>query len=161
MVEITHGGTWFKWSSMDSRDRLWFVVSQVAAMPVGIVVAVYFSRYAYQLGYRHGSGGMEAPDRLGPWVESDLFRYSVILAFVLVLLSIFAWWRFSLRQDELFNRIQNYALGRACAATITIASCWWILSLGGWVGDLPLGAIVIGGYALILGFWLHAVRQCT
>ena len=161
MVEITHGGTWFKWSSMDPRDRLRFVLSQLAIIPAAVVVAIYFSRYAYQLGYRQGSGGKEGPDLLGPWVESGLFRYGVILSFVLLVVSLFASWRFSLRQDELFNRIQNYALGRACAATITLASGWWILSLGGWVEPLPLGAIVVAGYGLIIGFWLYAVRQCT
>jgi hypothetical protein len=161
MVEITHGGTWFKWSSMDSRDRLLFLLSTAASIPAGIVVALYFSRYAYQLGYRHGSGGKEGPDRLGPLVESDLFRYGVILAFVLLVVSIVAWWRFSLRQDELFNRIQNYALGRAGAWTVAIVSCWWILSLGEWIAPLPLEGVVIGGYCLIIGFWFRAVRLCT
>jgi hypothetical protein len=161
MVEITHGGTWVNWSSMDRRDRFWFILSSVAAMPAAIVTGLYFSRHAYQLGYRHGSGGQEGPDRFGPWVESDLFRYGTVLAFAFLVVSLFAWWRYSVRQDELFNRIQNYALGRAGASTLAIASAWWILSLGGWVASLPLAAIVVGGYCLIVVFWLYAVRQCT
>ncbi len=160
MVEITHGGTWFKWSSMDGRDRLWFVLSTVTVMPAAFITGAGAGRWSYRLGYRHASG-RDGPDRFGPLIESDGFRYAAIAAFLLLLVSLFAWWRFSVRQDELFNRIQNYALGHAGAWTLVIAAAWWVLSLGGWVGTLPLGIVVTGGLALTLAFWFYAVRKCT
>ena len=160
MVEITHGGTWVKWSSMDGRDRFWFVLSTVTSIPAGVVAGIALSRWSYHLGYRLGAGE-HGPDLLGPLVDSDLFRYGALGAFLLLLVSLFAWWRFSLRQDELFNRIQNQALGHAGAWTLTLAACWWTLWLGGWVPDLPLGVVVLGGCTLLLLFWFRAVRQCT
>ena len=160
MVEITHGGTWFKWSSMDSRDRLWFVVSTVTVIPAAFIIGAAGARWSYHLGHRHAAG-RDGPDGFGPLIESGGFRYGALAALLLLLVSLFAWWRFSVRQDELFNRIQNYALGHACAWTLFIAAAWWVLSAGGWVGTLPLEGIVTGGLVLILAFWFYAVRKCT
>ncbi len=159
MVEITHGGTWFKWSSMDQRDRIWFAVSTVASIPAGLIAGAALGREGYRFGHKIGTGEHN-PDPLGPLWQTELVRYGVLAAFLLLALSLFAWWRFSLRQDELFNRVQNQALGQAGAWTLLIASCWWILGLGGWVPDLPLGVFVLGGFLLLLIFWFRAVRRC-
>ena len=159
MVEITHGGSWFKWSSMDRRDRFWFVISTVASIPAGLIAGGALGRWSFRLGIELGKGE-HGRDPIAPLLETELFRYGVLASFLLLAFSLFAWWRFSLRQDELFNRIQNQALGQAGAWTLGIASVWWILGLGGWVPALPLGAFVGGGYLLILVFWFRAVRQC-
>lgn len=160
MVEITHGGTWFRWSSMDPRDRFLFVVSTLAILPTGLVGGIALGRWTYWLGYRIGAGE-HGPDPLGPVLDSDLFRFGALAAFLFLLVSLIAWWRFSLRQDEMFNRIQNDALGRGGAWTLVLAAGWWVLSLGGWTGALPLGVLVHVGLALILVFWIRAVRRCT
>ena len=160
MVEITHKGLWVKWSSMDSGDRFWFVVSMLAATPLILVAGIAVGRWSYRLGYYHGAG-KHGPDPLAPVMLSEAFRYGVIAAFVLGLISGFAWWRFSLRQDELFNRIQNDALGRTGAWSLAAALAWWTLAIGGWVGPFPLDLFVVGSLALSLVFWLAAVRRCT
>lgn len=160
MVEITHKGVWIKWSSLDARDRGWFVLSMVTTLPFGMVVGVHVGEWAYRLGHRHGSGGREADGaHFANLVGSDLYRYGVLAAFVAAALCAFAWWRFSLHQDELFNRIQNYAIGRAAAWSLAGATGWWLLTLGGWAGPFPLGAFIIASYGLLTGFWFYAVHR--
>jgi magnesium-transporting ATPase (P-type) len=118
MVELTHGGTWLKWSTLDRRDRNWAL-----------------------------------------FLQSDLFAVALLIAAVLAVVSAVAWWQFSRNQDEMFNRIQNYAIGQGAAWTFAFAFLWWLLWLGRWVGPLPLSALVLIGTALLIGFWFHAVRR--
>ena len=160
MVELTHGGTWLNWSTLDRRDRNWallsFATSMLAALPVGLVGG----EWGYRLGHRMGSGGREVEirsivDIVGPQLFAGLMLASAILAIV----SAFAWWRFSRNQDEMFNRIQNYALAQAGGWTFAFIFVWWLLSLGGGVGPLPLFALVLLGTALLMVFWFHAVRR--
>lgn len=160
MVELTHGGTWLNWSSLERTDRNWailsFATSLLAAVPVGLVGG----EWGYRLGHRVGSGGREAhirsiPELVGP----QLFAGLMLAAAILAVVSAFAWWRFSRNQDEMFNRIQNYAIGQAGGWTFAFAFIWWLLSLGGWVGPLPLVALVVLGTGLLMGFWFYAVRR--
>lgn len=153
MVEITHKGVWIKWSSLDSRDRGWFVLSMVTTLPLGIVLGVHIGEWGYQLA--HDADSAHFADLVG----SDLYRYTVLVAVASAAVCAFAWWRFSLHQDELFNRIQNYAIGRAAAWSLGGATGWWLLALGGWAGPFPLGPFVISSFALLLGFWFYAVRR--
>ncbi len=160
MVELTHGGTWLKWSTLDRTDRNWailsYVTSGLAALPIGLVGA----EWGYRLGHRTGSGGREAGipgirEMIGP----ELFAALMLAAAILAVVSAFAWWRFSRNQDEMFNRIQNYALAQAGGWTFAFAFIWWLLSLGSWVGTLPLVALVLLGTGLLIGFWFYAVRR--
>src|SRR5215207_1275668 len=160
MVELTHGGTWLKWSNLNRTDRNWailsFVTASLAALPVGIVAG----EWGYQLGHGMGSDGRQPAKTSGAeLIASDLFAYAMLAALVLTAISAFAWWRFSRNQDEMFNRIQNYAIAQAGGWTFAFVFCWWLLSLGGWVGGLPITLIVVVGLALLLGFWFYAVRR--
>lgn len=160
MVEITHKGAWIKWSTLDTRDKGWFILATVAAVPVGMVIGVPFGEILYQLGFYLGSdGGTPDPRHLADLVESRAYRYLVLAAFAFALVSGLAWWRFSLHQDELFNRIQNYAIGRAGGWSLAGATGWWLLSFGGWAGPFPLGLFVLASLALLLVFWFHAVHK--
>lgn len=160
MVELTYGGTWVKWRSLGPGDKSWALLSIVttflAALPVGVITG----RWGYSIGYRLGSGGREPRvDDLNALIASDLFAYAILASAVLGLVAAFAWWRFSRNQDEMFNRIQNYAIGQAGGWTFAIALLWWVLSLGGWLEPLPLATIVLIGTALLIGFWFYAVRR--
>ena len=160
MVELTHGGTWIKWSSLNRRDRNWallsFVTSGLSALPVSLLAA----DWAYAQGYRAGSGGDESQSTaLAPFLQSDLFAVAMLIAAALAVVSALAWWQFSRNQDEMFNRIQNYAIGQAGAWTFAFAFLWWLLWLGRWVGPLSLTVIVLVGTALLLAFWFYAVRK--
>lgn len=159
MVELTHGGTWLKWSSLNRRDRNWallsFVTSGLSALPVSLLAG----DWAYRFGFRVGSGGEPPPTALEPFLQSELFAMGMLVAAILAAVSAFAWWQFSRNQDEMFNRIQNYALGQAGAWTLAFAVLWWLLWLGRWVAPLSLTIVVLVGTALLLGFWFHAVRR--
>ena len=92
-------------------------------------------------------------------LDTDLFAFGMLGATVFAVISAVAWWRFSLNQDEMFNRIQNYALAMACGWTFAIAFLWWMLSLGGWVAAMSPTILVLIGTVLIIGFWLYAVKK--
>ena len=160
MVELTHGGTWLKWSSLTRTDRNWailsFATSLLAAIPVGLLAG----EWGYKLGHRMGSGGREADIKnVSELFGAQLFSNLMLGAAILAIISAIAWWRFSVNQDEMFNRIQNYAIGMAGGWTFALACTWWLLSLGGWVGALPLAALVAVGIFLLLCFWFHGVRR--
>ena len=160
MVELTYGGAWLKWDTLNRRDRnlalLSFVTSFLAAVPLYILSG----EFGAKLGYRAGSGGEEMPEGyLAAFLASDLFEYVALGSAICAVIAAFAWWRFSRNQDEMFNRIQNYAIGQAGGWTLAIVTLWWLLSLGNWIAPLPLGAIFGIGICLVLGFWFYAVRR--
>ncbi len=160
MVEITHGGTWLKWSSLNRTDRNWallsFATSILAALPIGVLA----SDRGFRFGFRMGSGGMDAPaSPITVFLASDLFAYLMLGSLLFSAISALAWWQFSRNQDEMFNRIQNYALAQAGGWTFALAFTWWLLWLGGWVGPLPLTILIVISTALLIAFWLYAVRR--
>ncbi len=160
MVELTYGGAWFKWDSLDRRGRKLAAISigtsVLAALPMGIVVY----DWAFGVGFRAGSGGGEPPvTGVSAFIATGGLRWLVAASLILTVVSALAWWRFSINQDEMFNRIQNYAIGQATAWTFAVVFVSWLLELGGWAAPLPLAALVAVGLFLLLGFWLHAVRR--
>lgn len=160
MVELTFGGAWLKWDSLTRQDRNWALLSLATSTLAAIPTAVICGDWAYKLGFRAGSGGRDAPDTgVSRLLASDLFAYATLTSVVLTIVSGLAWWRLSRNQDEMFNRIQNYAIGQAGAWTFSAAFVWWLLALGGWAGPLPLAGLVALGTALLLAFWFQAVRR--
>jgi hypothetical protein len=160
MVELTHGGTWLKWSSLNRRDRNWALASFVTSFLAAIPLYVLAAQFGASLGYRAGSGGKEMPPEIfARIVQSDLFSYVTVGAAACAVIGAITWWRFSRNQDEMFNRIQNYALGHGGAWTLAIVTLWWLLSLGGWLGPLQLGAVFAIGFLLVIAFWYAGVRR--
>lgn len=159
MVELTHGGTWINWDTLSKRDRNWALLSFTTAMLAALPLGVGLGDWGYRLGFSAGSGGREPPQGHSPILSADVFAYAMLTAAVLAVISALAWWRFSRNQDEMFNKIQNYAIGMAGGWTLALASLWWLLSLGGWIEPLSLTAVVVFGYALVLLFWFRAVRR--
>ena len=160
MVELTYGGAWFKWSSLSRRDRGWAMLSLAASFLAAVPIGITVGRWGYVVGFRAGSGGQEPPvSRAAEFLATDQFSYLILASTLLAIVSAFAWWRFSRNQDEMFNRIQNYALGQGSAWTFAILFLWWQLSLGGWVGTVPLAGVVGIGLVLITGFWFRASRR--
>jgi len=159
MVEITHGGNWIKWSSLEPRDRnlvlLSLGTSFLGALPVGAMGGYW----GYKAGYKMGSG--RAADVLSPAqiVGASTFAIIMLIATALTIVSAIAWWRFSRNQDEMFNRIQNYAIAQGSAWTLAIAFLSWMLSLGGWLPPLPLEAFALGGVILVVAFWYRGVHK--
>lgn len=160
MYEFTHKGAWFSWSSLDAADKRLVTLSLLAAIPPGFVVGLASGAYGYRAGYWLASGGKAAPPSHFEEMTGLFTAVPVMLAaLACAVISALVWWRFSLRQDEMFNRVQNYALGCASAWTIAAASAWWFLQRAGQAPPLPVEAWLLLAYALVCLFWFRAVRR--
>ena len=160
MVELTHGGSWLNWKSLNRTDRNWAILSFATSTLSAIPVTVAAGAWSFTVGFRIGSDGDDRHDRLAADVlSSDLFAYGMLASALLAVVSAVAWWRFSRNQDEMFNRIQNYAIAQACGWTVASTFLWWLLWLGGWIPELHPTAIVIAAIVLLTGFWFYAVRK--
>jgi hypothetical protein len=160
MYEITHKGAWFQWSALTAEEKRLAGLSIVTSAVPGLLAGFWLGEYAFQLGFRLGSGGKAADTTLWDTISaSPWFGAFVLFAAACAVVSGIAWWRFSRRQDEMFNRVQNYAIGQAGAWSLAAASLWWMLSLGGFVGPLPLGWFIHFSLLLVVLFWFQAVRR--
>lgn len=154
MYEFTHAGFWVRWSSLDRPARRLAITSIVATI-VGLVpLARCLAEMSYRAGYLAGSGGVPAPGAaptLAPWAVGWLIAFWAIAGVV--------WWRFSLRQDEMFNRVQNGALAMSGAVTSALLVIWSLFALTGAIG--PVAALpALGLYlGLVVIFWFVAYRR--
>lgn len=159
MYEFTMGGSWFRWSLLDRTSKQLaagsLAASIAAVAPATLSLGSHAYDFGYRLGYRAGggSGKLTAPEvvSFSPVEACWLIAFSILSAFL--------WWRFSLRQDELFNRVQNWALGMAGAWSATLFSIWAVLDLGGLVAPVSPWAIIAIFYISICAFWLAGVRR--
>ena len=154
MYEFTHGGSWFRWSLLDKTSKR-LAAGSFAALTVAMVPAATATwSMAYQLGKHAGSGSREplaVAVAVEPWAAALVLGFSVVSGLF--------WWRFSLRQDELFNRVQNRALGMGGAWTGALLTCWAVLDLGNLAAPVAPAAI-IGVFALLVCiFWFVGVRR--
>jgi hypothetical protein len=74
-------------------------------------------------------------------------------------LSAWLWHRFSLRQDEMFNRVQNWAIGMGGAWTCGIATAWMILAKVSVVPPVLISVIAPMFAVTTAAFWLYAARK--
>lgn len=160
MYEITQKGAWFKWSALDGVEKKLVALSLVASLPPGFVTGLAVGEHAFRAGFRLASGGVEPrPSHFGELAAELLIPPVVLAALACAIVSAVAWWRFSLRQDELFNRIQNRALGHSAAWGAAAAGIWWFLALAGLVGAFPLGWFLLLVLGLVYYFWFSSVRR--
>jgi hypothetical protein len=161
MYEMTKKGAWFRWSALDRTEKRLLLASCLLAAPAGAVAGLAGGDFWYKLGYWMGSAGRWPSEASG---YADNINPGPLAAFTLfaalcALLSALLWWRFSLRQDEMFNRVQNHALGHGSAWTVGALALWWTLYLGGILPPAPAGLFVLLGVLLISLFWLAAARR--
>lgn len=153
MVEISHGGFWFKWSSLDQTGKRLAATSIVAAaLSATAIVPV-----AYRLGHDLGRSTAKGQTVHSP--ASFIEPYAVIAALTFMVLSGVCWWRSSLRQDEMFNRVQNWAIGMGGGWMVAVLAPWSLLALADLVeppSALTIFLVCIGLPSL---FWLVAVRR--
>ncbi len=154
MYEFSHGGLWFQWDALDKAGKRLVVGSSIAAIVAVVPIAPVLGSYAYRLGYQLGSGGIELAGDV-----SAFGRFELIWLVTFGLISASLWVRFSRTQDELFNRIQNWAFTVGSAATNAFVIGWALLSLTNVLPSIPsLLPLVIFPTALII-FWLVAIRR--
>ena len=131
MYEFTHGGTWFNWKALDRSSR-WLAIGSIASALIAVGPLL---KWTSDLGYRIGlSFGMRAAGTTATMPATAVDSTSPWVAFWVVgfgLLSAILWWRLSVRQDELFHRIQNYALGMGGAWTAVALTIWGLFDMVG------------------------------
>ncbi len=152
MYEFTHGGMWFDWAKLDGTSKRlarWSLISSgVAALPVGVVAG----EAGYRFGYALASG---APATL----QATVPPWAAIWVVVFMLVSGVLWWRMSRRQDEMFNRIQNWALGAGSGGSAVLLTCWAFLAMTGLVPwASPMATIMIFSCAIVVA-WFIAYRR--
>ncbi len=142
MFEFTMGGAWFRWSALDHRSRWFAGTSFMFAALAGLLCGVALTP-ATRIGWNFS--GYELPLALA----------GISAAAV----SSWLWYKFSLRQDEMFNRVQNWALGMAGAWTCGISTAWMILAKVSVVPAVSVLAIA-PMFAMASGaFWLYGARK--
>lgn len=154
MYEITNKGLWVRWSQLDTPSKWLFAASNVAAVAAIVPFIPVFTSHSYRLGYFLGSGG-KVP-------RGSISEVSATSAWWMVAMSVLAailWWRMSVWQDELFNRVQNWSLGMAGAWSTALFGIWAVLATGRVLPPVAPGAIVLGFFVIFSGFWFHAVRR--
>ena len=155
MYEFTMEGWWFRWSALDKVSRRLagasIALALVASFPLGIAVG----RYSYGLGTCVGSGDWSRCAN----AEVTLSPQLAVLGIVCAIASGALWARFSVRQDEMFNRVQNWALGMGGAWTCAAIALWAMLELGGLLPSLSLVAAPLLFLVLVSVFWWVAVRR--
>ncbi len=150
-----------RWSVLVAHSRWLFIGSMVAVLiaiaPLPFQDAFYSRTIFYDLGYDLDSGGewpkkiVAAPVALEAWATLWFIGFSTVSALL--------WWRLSVRQDELFNRVQNWALAMGGVWSATLLTVWSVLDLANIVPPAtPL--FIINAFVLsICVFWFVAVRR--
>lgn len=151
MYEFTKGGMWFRWHLLDRVSKRLAAASLLAA------AVALIPRLSSQTGYQLGRalGRDETP--LRATVDWAAWHGWWIIAFST--LSGLLWWRFSLRQDEMFNRVQNWSLGMAGAWGGALLMAWALLALANAAAPISPRAVLalFGGLSFL--FWFVAVRR--
>ncbi|MBB4153169.1 hypothetical protein GGQ80_001057 [Sphingomonas jinjuensis] len=161
MYEFTMGGAWFKWSLLDAASKRLaagsFAAATIAAVPLGI----YVSNIGHAVGYRLGAAAAGAPVERAP-ASAMLAGAEPWMAWITLIFGIVSavlWWRFSRRQDEMFNRVQNWALGMGGGWTMAACFVWIALASAGAVAMPSTIAIAALFYVLLFAFWFVAVKR--
>jgi hypothetical protein len=161
MYEFTMGGAWFKWSLLDATSKRLaagsFVAATIAAVPFGIHAGNVGHALGYRLAAAAAGGAVDQPPPGAMIAPAEPWMAWITLVFGIV--SAVLWWRFSRRQDEMFNRVQNWALGMGGAWTMAACFVWITLAAAGVVAMPSAVAIAALFYVLIFAFWFVAVKR--
>lgn len=152
MYEFTHGGLWFDWGKLDAQSKRLaigsLVCSFVGAIPLGLIAG----EFGYRAGYAMASGQpLTYQPMLSAWAAVWMVVFTV-LAGVL-------WWRLSVRQDEMFNRIQNWAIGAGCGWSAVVLIAWAFLAMAKVLPWASPFAVIGVFWVAIMVAWTIACRR--
>jgi hypothetical protein len=159
MYEFTHKGLWFNWSALDRKDKQLAGISLAASSIGGALLGIGSTDGAYSLGYRLGSGGKAPPPTGIADTFGAAFPWVFVASAVALSIGLVFWWLFSRRQDEMFNRVQNYAVGLSSTLTIALGMMWAIAAFGGAFPGPSFMILALVDLVLLTVFWMQAVRK--
>lgn len=143
MLEFTLGGAWFRWSRLDTASRRLAIASMCLAAIAGHLIGMAAKPVNARFGF-------------------DVTPHTTVLAvagIAMAVLSAWLWYRFSLRQDEMFNRVQNWAIGMSGAWTCVVLTVWSVLASVSLAMPMPSAAPAMLFAGTLLIFWFVAVRK--
>lgn len=153
MVEFTHAGAWFRWKSLDATSKRLFTGSTIAGVGSLQPLSLEIMRVGAELHeYMH-----DVPLRQA---HPNLTVGAAVFSIGMGALSAWLWWRFSLRQDEMFNRIQNWTLGMTGGWLAAAIVVWTILARADVLPRLTASPIIVLLTLFYTIFWFRAVRRC-
>lgn len=154
MYEFTMKGMWFRWDLLDLQCKRLAGASLAAAVVAAAPLTVMLGSKSYAFGFALGSGGAWPSSVLPPlpvWAVWWTLGFAVVSGAL--------WHRFSLRQDEMFNRVQNWSYAMAGVWSATIYSVWALFDLADVLPPIPPGLILLIFSSLNLVFWVVAARR--
>lgn len=161
MYEITMKGLWVRWGGLDTSARWLFTGSTAAAItavaPLALQERFVDRTIFYELGYYLGSDGKWPAKVVAPLPPLEAWAALWIIGFSVV--SALLWWRLSVRQDELFNRIQNWTLAMGGVFSATLLTVWSVLDLANIVPPATPLFIIETFVLSTCIFWFVAVRR--
>ncbi|MBX9859198.1 MAG: hypothetical protein K2Y20_06355 [Sphingomonas sp.] len=143
MYEFTHGGAWFRWSALDRTSKMLATATIASNAVAGILIGMAAKPVSTRFGF-------------------DVTQYTAVLALLGVMAAVVTawfWYRFSVRQDEMFNRLQNWTLGVSGVAACAASTIWSVLATASLVMPMPSFAPIdlFAGANFI--FWFIAMRK--
>ena len=143
MHEFTLGGAWFRWSAFDKASRL---------------LAAYAMGFGAIAGLLIGMSAKPRNDRFGFDVTA-IAPSLALIGVIVAALAAWLWHRFSLRQDEMFNQVQNWTLGMAGAWTCVTCAAWNVMTISSLAEIMPATAPPFLFAGATLAFWIVGVRK--
>ena len=120
MYEFTHRGAGVNWAALDQKSRR--LVS--GSMASAVVAVMPLFKWTADAARRVGIEFQGAMPIEGTAVSTPSLYLPAawVMAWVIgfAALSGLLWWRMSIRQDELFHRVQNWSLGMSGACPKTL-----------------------------------------
>lgn len=152
MYEFSHKGAGFSWKALDAKSKGLFAGSMAAAVAALVPFYGSVTRMGAELHeYMHDVPLRQPPPELTP--------AAALIAVAFLALSAWLWWRFSLRQDEMFNRVQNWAIGMAGGSLSGALVAWQILARAELAPAMSVWPIMMLMALLYTIFWFVAVRR--
>lgn len=143
MYEFTMGGLWFRWSVLDRTSKSLAGLSLAAAGLAPIPSA-------WMIGFRAGKGeALSVP--LDGWIGWWTAGWGIV--------SLLLWWAMSRRQDEMFNRVQNWAIGMASSWAMFTLVIWAFLARANLAPMVSPAAIIMFFCLALFAFWFVAVKR--
>jgi len=159
MYEFTHRGAGVNWAALDQQSRRLVSGSMASAVVAVMPLFKWTADVARRVGIEFQGtmpiegAAVSTPSLYLPaaWVVAWIIGFAALSGLL--------WWRMSIRQDELFHRVQNWSLGMSGAWTAAALTVWGLLDMTGISPPIQGPAPLILFSALTILFGRTAARK--